>query len=83
MLFKVNAYQKLSITDSFYGFTSGEQRVLGKFRAKVFVDELFPTIDEKRFTVLYSDKALRSNTPINVLLVLSLLKKCLIIRMMR
>ena len=35
--------------------------------AKVFADEIFPAIDEKRFSVLYSDKASRPNTPVNVI----------------
>ena len=35
--------------------------------AKVFADEIFPAIDEKRFSVLYSDKAFRPNTLVNVI----------------
>lgn len=67
MSFKENAYRQLSITDSFSGLTAREQKALEKSWAKVFVDELFPAIDEKRFSVLYSDKASRPNTPINVI----------------
>lgn len=67
MSFKENAYQQLSITDSFSGLTAREQKALEKSWAKVFADELFPAIDEKRFSVLYSDKASRPNTPINII----------------
>ena len=34
--------------------------------AKIFADEIFPAIDEKLFSVLYSDKASRPNTPVEV-----------------
>ena len=51
MSFKENAYQQLSITDSFTGLTAREQRALEKSWAKIFADELFPAIDEKRFSV--------------------------------
>lgn len=65
--FKENAYQQLSITDSFTGLTAREQRALEKSWAKIFADELFPAIDEKRFSVLYSEQASRPNTPVNVI----------------
>lgn len=66
MSFKENAYQQMSFTDSFSGLTAREQNALEKSWAKVFADEIFPAIDEKRFSVLYSDKASRPNTPVNV-----------------
>ena len=66
MSFKENAYQQMSFTDSFSGLTAREQKALEKSWAKVFADEIFPAIDEKRFSVLYSDKASRPNTPVNV-----------------
>ena len=55
MSFKENAYQQMSLTDSFSGLTAREQKALEKSWAKVFADEIFPAIDEKRFSVLYSD----------------------------
>ena len=67
MSFKENAYQQMSLTDSFSGLTAREQKALEKSWAKVFSDEIFPAIDEKRFSVLYSDKASRPNTPVNVI----------------
>ena len=67
MSFKENAYQQMSFTDSFSGLTAREQKALEKSWAKVFADEIFPAIDEKRFSVLYSDKASRPNTPVNVI----------------
>ena len=67
MSFKENNCQQLSFADSLSGLTSREQKALEKSWAKVFADEIFPAIDEKRFAVLYSDKASRPNTPVNVI----------------
>lgn len=67
MSFKENTCQQMSFTDSFSGLTAREQAALEKSWAKVFADEIFPAIDEKRFSVLYSDKASRPNTPVNVI----------------
>lgn len=67
MSFKENAYQQMSFTDSFAGLTAREQKALEKSWAKIFADEIFPSIDENRFSVLYSDKASRPNTPVNVI----------------
>lgn len=57
----------MSFTDSLTGLTAREQKALEKSWAKIFADEIFPAIDEKRFSVLYSDKASRPNTPVNVI----------------
>ena len=46
--------------------TPREQKALENSWAKVFAEEIFPAIDEKPFAVLYSDKASRPNTPVNV-----------------
>ena len=67
MSFKENACQQISFTDSFSGLTAREQKALENSWAKVFADEIFPAIDEKRFSVLYSDNASRPNTPVNVI----------------
>ena len=63
MSFKENTCQQISFTDSFSGLTAREQKALERSWAKIFADEIFPAIDEKRFSVLYSDKASRPNTP--------------------
>lgn len=67
MSFKENSFQQMSFTDSFSILTAREQKALEKSWAKVFADEIFPAIDESRFSVLYSDKASRPNTPVNVI----------------
>lgn len=68
MSFKINDCQQLSFDDSFMTLTERERKALEKSWAKVFADEIFPTIDEKRFAVLYSDKASRPNAPVNVII---------------
>ena len=42
--------------------------------ASTFYEELFSRIDENIFAVLYSNKASRPNTPVNILLGLEMLK---------
>lgn len=67
MSFKENNCNQISFIDSFSGLTDREKKALEKSWAKVFADEIFPAIDENRFSVLYSDKASRPNTPVNVI----------------
>lgn len=67
MSFKENSYQQLSFADSFSGLTAREQKALKNSWAQIFADEIFPAIDENRFSVLYSTKASRPNTPVNVI----------------
>lgn len=68
MSFKPNVCQQLSFDDSFMTLTERERKALEKSWAKVFADEIFPAIDENRFSVLYSDKASRPNAPVNVII---------------
>lgn len=81
MSFKENSCQKISFSDSFTGLTVREQKILENSWEKVFADEIFPDIDEKRFSVLYSDKASRPNTPVNVIVgalsLIILMMRCL------
>lgn len=57
MSFKTNDCQQLSFDDSFMNLTERERKALENSWAKIFADEIFPAIDEERFSVLYSDKA--------------------------
>ena len=68
MSFKTNDCQQLSLNDSFITLTERERKALEKSWAKIFADEIFPAIDEERFSVLYSDKASRPNAPVNVII---------------
>ena len=75
MSFRKNDSQQLSLFDAFHSLTPREQRVLEHSWAKVFADEVFPAIDEDRFSVLYSKKASRPNTPVNVIIGALILKE--------
>lgn len=75
MSFSTNDSQQLSLFDSFNELTAREQKALVKSWAKVFAEEIFPTIDEERFAVLYSDKDSRPNTPVNVIIGALILKE--------
>lgn len=68
MSFKTNEAQQISINDSFIKLTAREKKVLENSWAHIFANEIFPAIDEERFSVLYSDKASRPNTPVNVII---------------
>ena len=65
MSFKTNNCQQLSFDDSFMNLTERERKALENSWAKIFDDEIFPAIDEERFSVLYSDKALRKRFTLN------------------
>ena len=68
MSFRANDCQQISLLDSLSGLTTREQKALENSWAKVFAEEIFPKIDEERFSVLYSNKASRPNTPVNVII---------------
>ena len=75
MSFRKNDSQQISMFDSFNSLTFREQKALERSWAKTFADEVFPMIDEERFSVLYSDKASRPNTPVNVIIGALVLKE--------
>jgi hypothetical protein len=66
MSFKSNDSQQMTFNDAMFGLTPREKRMLEKSWAKHFSEKIFPLIDENKFACLYSDKASRPNTPVNV-----------------
>ena len=75
MSFRKNDAQQITVSDNLYGLTEREKKALDKSWAKIFADEVFPTIDEDRFSVLYSEKNSRPNTPVNVIIGALVLKE--------
>ena len=67
MSFVKNDNQQLTVLDSTFNLTEREKRMLEKSWANTFADKVFPAIDENIFSVLYSKKASRPNTPVNVI----------------
>ena len=70
MSFKTN-----ELEDSFIQLTERERKALEKSWAKFFADEIFPVIDEQRFSVLYSDKDSRPTAPVNVIISALIIKE--------
>lgn len=77
MSFVKNDNQQISLIDSTFNLTEREKRMLEKSWAKIFADKVFPAIDENIFSVLYSKKASRPNTPVNVIVGALILKEAL------
>ena len=77
MSFKVNSGQQISFNDSVFSLTAREKKALDNSWAKIFADEIFPNIDEERFSVLYSSKASRPNAPVNVIIGALIIKELL------
>lgn len=77
MSFVKNDNQQLNLLDSTFNLTEREKRMLEKSWAKTFADKVFPAIDENIFSVLYSEKASRPNTPVNVIVGALILKEAL------
>lgn len=77
MAFVANNSQQMALSDSTFNLTEREKRVLEKSWAKTFAQTVFPAIDESIFSVLYSKKASRPNTPVNVIVGALILKEAL------
>lgn len=56
LYFKANDSQQLSLDDNLMTLTERERNASDKSRVKIFADNIFLTIDEEHFSVLYSDK---------------------------
>lgn len=67
MAFRSNSGQQLTLDDSFGNLSPRVQKLIKNSWAHDFATIVFPSINEERFSVLYSDnKASRPNTPVNV-----------------
>lgn len=77
MAFIANDQQQLSLGDNTFSLTEREKKFLDKSWAKVFAEKIFPAIREEEFAVLYSSKASRPNTPVNVIVGALILKEAL------
>jgi len=77
MAFVANNSQQLSLNDSAFGLSQRELRFLENSWAKHFAEKIFPAIREEEFSPLYSSKASRPNTPVNVIVGALILKEAL------
>jgi hypothetical protein len=67
-MFCKNNFQQTSLFEPISQMPKYLQDIFNKSWAKAFKDYIFPQINEDRFSVLYSNKASQSNSPINVIL---------------
>jgi len=70
-----NNFQQLSFDDILLNMPKYLKNFLKDSWADVFQEIIFPAIDEKRFSVLYSDKPSRPNSPVNVIIGALILKE--------
>lgn len=75
MAFVKNDSNQISLNDNTLSLTKREKLFLEKSWAKPFAEIIFPTIQEEDFSVLYSNKASRPNTPVNVIVGALILKE--------
>ena len=69
MSFVKNNCQQLNLLDITNSLTAREKKILEKSWAKDFSERIFPLIDEKPYSVLYSNNdASRPNTPVNIII---------------
>lgn len=62
-----NGSQQLSLTDITNSLPSWEQKALENSWVEILAEEIFPSINEERFRVIYSDQAQsKCNTPVNI-----------------
>ncbi len=67
MAFKTNQYQQMNLFDPLYSMSERNKRFLQQSWTSDVANIVFRSINEERFSVLYSDNtATRPNTPINV-----------------
>ena len=77
MSFVENNCTQIIFNDNILSLTEREKKFLNKSWAKSFADNIFPAIKEEDFAVLYSNKASRPNTPVNVIISSLILKELL------
>lgn len=77
MAFVKNDTNQISLDDSTFILTEREKKFLEKSWAKSFAEIIFPAIREEDFSVLYSNKSSRPNTPVNVIVGALILKELL------
>ena len=76
MAFRTNEFQQMSFDDILRNLTEREMRILQGSWAEDFSKHIFPNLDEKPFSVLYSSNdASKPNTPVNIILGLLILKE--------
>ncbi|MDE5552937.1 MAG: transposase [Malacoplasma sp.] len=74
-MFKLNNSTQMNMFDETLNLSDYHMKLLNKSWAGYFRENIFPKIDEEKFSVLYSDKASRPNTPVNIMVGLLVIKE--------
>lgn len=74
-MFKINNSNQVNIFDSTLYLSDYHKRLLEEGWAGYYRNNIFGKIKEERFKVLYSEKASRPNTPVNIMVSLMILKE--------
>jgi len=74
-MFKSNKCQQFRLDDPVNLMPKYLKEILEKSWAQIFKDNIFPSINEERFKVLYSNKSSRPNSPVNVIVGLLIIKE--------
>jgi hypothetical protein len=76
MAFSKNEFQQMNLNDNFLQLSNRSKTFLEKSWAHDFSEYVFPSINEERFSVLFSpNPASRPNTPVNVIIGAFMLKE--------
>lgn len=74
-MFRLNKNAQMNMFDETLYLSDYHMKLLNNGWAGYFRENIFPKINEENFRVLYSDKASRPNTPINIMVSLLILKE--------
>ncbi|MCG8482034.1 MAG: transposase [Clostridia bacterium] len=70
-----NSFQQMSLNDTVLNMPKYLKKTLYESWAQPFQEIIFPAINEDRFSILYSDKPSRPNSPVNVIIGALILKE--------
>lgn len=80
MSFSANNNQQISVFDGYNALSDRTKNFIVKSWANSFANDIFPAINEERFSVLYSENsATRPNTPVNIIIGALILKELLVL----
>jgi hypothetical protein len=80
MSFASNKNQQISVFDGYNVLSERTRKYILDSWANSFANDIFPAINEERFSVLYSENsATRPNTPVNVIIGSFILKELLVL----
>ena len=74
-MFKLNNSSQINLFDDTLYLSDYHKRLLLNGWAGYFRENIFPKVNEQNFSVLYSNKASRPNTPVNIMVGLLILKE--------